>query len=123
MRKDTFYFPHDYGARNDLKMIDLRMKMKSSGIGIYWQLVEMLYEAGGIMPLQCDRIAFAMQEQCNDIMRVISEFDLFTIDGENFFSKAVLDRLAIRNDKSEKAKDAAFIRWEKEKKRPEKMRP
>ena len=66
------YFSHDYNARNDKKLVSLFMKHKLSGIGLYWCLVEMLYESGGeIMLSECERIAFELRidlEMINDVI-------------------------------------------------------
>ena len=43
MKKDTFYFPHNTNARNDPKMIQLFMELNLSGIGFYWNIIEILH--------------------------------------------------------------------------------
>jgi hypothetical protein len=47
MPKDTYYFPHDYNARNDRKIAALVKDYKSSGYGIFWATCEMMHEEGG----------------------------------------------------------------------------
>ena len=46
MAKESFYFSHDYGSRNDPKLVKVLMKLKQEGKGVYWDLIEMLYEQG-----------------------------------------------------------------------------
>ncbi len=41
------YFPHDYGARNDEKLCQLRMEFGAEGYGVYWMMVEAMHEQGG----------------------------------------------------------------------------
>jgi hypothetical protein len=45
--KKTFYFPHDYHARHDPKLEKAYLKHGHIAWGIYWHLIEMLYEQGG----------------------------------------------------------------------------
>ena len=44
MKKDTFYFPHDYNAASDEKIEELLFKLSNEGYGIYWRIIEMLYQ-------------------------------------------------------------------------------
>lgn len=114
MAKETFYFSHDYHARSDKKMVRLLAKTGLQGVGIYWCLIEMLYEEGGYLKLnECDCIASELRTKCERIEAVIKDFDLFKNDGIKFWSSSVIDRLKLRKDKSEKAKDSAKKRWSK----------
>jgi hypothetical protein len=38
------YFPHDYSARNDQKVLQLRYKLGAEGYGVYWMLLETMAE-------------------------------------------------------------------------------
>ena len=112
MAKDTFYFPHDYHSRNDPKMVCLLMNHGVSGLGIYWCLVEMLYEQGGYLMLsECDRIAFELRID-SDVVRSIISCGLFGKDEQRFWSESALRRLNVRKQKSEKSREAAFKKWE-----------
>lgn len=44
MAKETFYFQHDYNARNDDKILELRSRYNGEGYGIFWMLVETMAE-------------------------------------------------------------------------------
>jgi len=116
MSKDTFYFSHDYNARNDRKLIKLASVHGMQGIGIYWCIVEMLYEESGLIPLEYDRIAFELRTDKSVVQSVIHDFDLFQIDNDSFWSDAVNDRLQERINKSEKARNNVLKRWNKHKK-------
>ncbi|MGA6117454.1 Lin1244/Lin1753 domain-containing protein [Sphingobacterium anhuiense] len=114
MTKETYYFSHDYGSRNDPKLVKVLMRLGQEGKGVYWDLVEMLYEQGGYLMLSdCDSYAFALRtsEQC--IASLINDFGLFENDGEKFWSNSVLNRLDKREAKSLKAKQSALKRWNK----------
>jgi hypothetical protein len=112
MGKDTFYFSHDYNARNDPKMQKLLRVLGQQGKGCYWDLVEMLYEEGGYLILsQCEDYAFALRVDISCITSLINDFSLFESDGEKFWSNSVIRRLDERKDKSLKASKSAKKRW------------
>lgn len=108
------YFSHDFGARNDPKMLKVLMRLGQAGKGAYWDLIEMLYEQDGYLLLsECESIAFALRMECDAIMRLVTEFDLFQSDAEKFWSESVLRRLELRRAKSAKAAESASKRWNK----------
>jgi len=51
--KDAFYFQHDYNARNDEKVLELRSNYGVEGYGLFWMLLESMAETddGKIKPL------------------------------------------------------------------------
>lgn len=111
MAKETFYFSHDFNARSDRKMINLLMACGIEGVGIYWCIVEMLYEEGGyLMRTECERIAFELRTDTDRINKVINS-SLFCRDEEKFWSESILKRLDIRKEKSEKARESANYKW------------
>lgn len=105
------YFSHDYVSREDEKIKRLLYAHNMTGYGIYWALVEMLYQNEGYCLFECDRIAFDLHTQSDVIESVICDFELFKIDGNKFYSESVLRRLSLRSEKSEKARTSAFQRW------------
>ena len=110
------YFSHDYKARHDRKLVNLLMKKGAEGIGIFWCIIEMLYEDGGrINTSEYERITFELRSNYDTVKSVIEDFKLFKIDGEHFYSESVLDRLKQRSDKSAKARESISKRWEKSK--------
>lgn len=113
MGKDTFYFTHDYNARMDEKIRLLIRKHGMRGYGIYWAIIEDLYNNANALRLDCDGIAFELREQTDIIKSVIFDFDLFSIESDFFGSKSVEKRLNERNEKSTNARKSAFKRWSK----------
>ena len=87
MKKNTYYFSHDYNARNDTKVLFLRMQLGMEGYGIYWYLIESLAESGGTLPLQLIPV-LAMQMHTTEakVNAVVNGFNLFEIIDEQFFS-------------------------------------
>lgn len=111
MRKDSFYFSHDYTARNDDKIKVLIRKLGFEGYGIFWALVEDLYINANAMRVDCEGIAFDMRTQCDRIEWIIYESGLFVVNDGYFSSNSVCERLNERNDKSAKASQSAQKRW------------
>lgn len=113
--KQAYYFSHDYGARGDRRLQAIIMRHGIAGIGVFWCIIEMLYEENGYLPLSdCERIAFELRTQTEIVKSIISDFDLFENKDENFYSNSVLSRLNMRNSKSRKAQKSANSRWKKE---------
>jgi len=115
MKKDTFYFQHDYNASTDVKCLFLRQALGMEGYGIYWFLIEQLANSGGFLPLSITPV-LAMQMQVTEIkvQSVICNFNLFTIDIENnFFSRRLNEHLEIRKSLSDSGKRGALNRWNK----------
>lgn len=113
MSKESYYFSHDYNARSDRKLVNVIMKHGMIGIGVYWCVVEMAYEEGGYLPLEYDRIAFELRCESDLVKSIVKDFGLFENDNEKFWSKAVLERLQLRIEKSKKAKASVASRWKK----------
>ena len=113
MGKDTFYFSHDYNARNDEKIKELIYKHGMQGYGIYWAIIEELYQNANALRLNYERIAFELHSDCELVKSVIHDFNLFEIYDDFFSSLSVEKRLEERKTKSEKAKNSADLRWNK----------
>ena len=113
MSKDTFYFSHDYNARNDIKIKRLIAKHKFTGYGIYWAIVEELYNNANALPLDYECIAFDLNIDIELLKSIINNFDLFVIDNGFFGSLSIQKRLEQRNEKSIKARESANKRWNK----------
>ena len=110
--QETFYFAHDYNARNDPKLQNVLFDLGVEGIGVYWCIIEQLYEQGGKLPLHyCKSIAFALHVDFKCVERLVNDYGLFKNDGENMWSESVLNRLNRRSEVSEKRKLAALARW------------
>lgn len=108
------YFQHDFNARNDRKLVKLAMRHGMEGVGVYWCIVEMMYEESGtIMRSECERIAFELRVQCDLVESVLHDFDLFICDENAFVSASVNRRIQAQINVANGAKKAAQTRWEK----------
>jgi len=81
------------------------------GYGIFWSIIEDLYNNANDLEADYEGIAFDYHTDENTIKSIIEDFDLFVIDGNNFGSKSVERRLDERNEKSSTASKNAFKRW------------
>lgn len=110
--KDAYYFSHDSNARNDEKILSIRMKYGMLGYGIYFAIIEMLRDSKEYkMQFECERIAFELHSECDIIRSIIEDFNLFVIENNVFYSKSLLRRMEIKELKSEKARNSARERW------------
>lgn len=112
MAKD--YFSHDYNARNDKQLTKLFMKHGLKGIGAYWCIVEMLYEEGGYLKIEeYERITFELRTEYDFIKSIIEDYELFENDDVKFWSNTAIERLNLRAEKSQKARESIEKRWKK----------
>lgn len=114
MAKDTFYFSHDYNARNDSKIKKLLSKHGYLGYGIFWAIIEDLYNNTNVLQLDYDSIAFDLRTDVEIIKSIINDFDLFIIESDCFGSYSIEKRLEERNAKSQKARLSVLKRWNKD---------
>ena len=112
--KKAYYFPHDFNARNDPKLQDVMIELGLEGIGAYWCMIEQLYEQEGQLPVKALKgIAFTLHMDFSKLQRLISEFDLFLIEGDVLTSPAVTKRREAMIEKSNTAKMKIAKRWKK----------
>jgi hypothetical protein len=114
MKKDAYYFPHFSNARNDAKLIKIRRVLGLEGYAIYFMLLEILREQTDFKyPLNgIDDLSFEWHTSKEKIYSVITQFELFQVDEKNFFSAKLIYYLQPYLEKTERAKNAANIRWE-----------
>lgn len=113
MGKETFYFSHDYNTRADSKIKRLLVKHGYEGYGLFWAIIEDLYNNANALPLDYESIAYDLRTDYEKVKSIINDFDLFTVTDEKFSSESVGRRLEERNQKSVKAREIANKRWGK----------
>jgi hypothetical protein len=96
MNKDAYYFPHDSNAKDDPKCLILIEELGLEGYGIFWVLIETLrdqkdYKASlRVVPALARRYNTSTEK----IRAVITRYDLFLIeDDEFFFSPSLINRM------------------------------
>lgn len=115
------YFNHDCDARNDEKLIALRIRYGAEGYGVYFMLIEMLQAAPGcVLEKDYKALAFDLRVSARRIKSIVEDFDLFTPTdgGEKFYSERLIRHVneAEENERkrSEAAQYAASMRWDAE---------
>lgn len=120
MLKDTYYFSHDYNALTDPKIKKLIRAHGMRGYGIFWAIVESLYNNANELQKDYSGIAFDLHEDEVIIESVINDFGFFVFDDNgNFGSMSIERRLEKRQGISDKRREAANKRWETYRKKKE----
>lgn len=112
--KETYYFSHDYNVRTDEKIKGLIRKHGMEGYGVYWSIIEDLYNNANALRTDYEGIAYDLRVHINIVESVIKDFELFQINEDYFGSISISKRLDKRLEKSEKARESAKKRWEKD---------
>lgn len=113
------YFPHDFNARYDRKILRCRKVLGIEGYGIYWMLIETLcLQENFSYPIKdIDLLADDFGCSVEKVEAVVKQFELFQIDKEaRFFSMSLIARMQKYLELSEKARKAINIRWDKARK-------
>jgi len=111
--KESFYFPHDYNARSDEKVLKLRRTCGLEGYGIYWCLIESLANSSEArLPLSSlEDIAFELQTKYERITEIVNNFGLFEHNSTHFWSKRLCEHFKNVTHKSFMAKKSVMKRW------------
>lgn len=128
--KTTNYFSHDSNARNDEKLVRLRMKQGAAGYGVYFMILERLREESDYMSVKdYNMIAFDLRVDAAIVKSVVEDFGLFTFteNGKCFYSESFTRRMdvkdALHRQRSESGKIGMKNRWGKEQGRQDKPQP
>lgn len=123
MKKETYFFSHDCNARNDERILMLRADHGMEGYGIYWALIEMMFETSETC-LSHDKIKGIAVSYSIPISKLQDTIDtcikegLFISDGNVFWSESLIRRKekyhSMIKRKSEGGKKAMEKRWNKE---------
>lgn len=110
------YYSHDSAARDDEKILALRMKHGWEGYGLYWALVEKLREATDYkLTIDYNVIAYDLRVSSAIVKSIINDFGLFAFsddeEGKRFYSESLMRRMDIKDSKSKQARRAAQVRW------------
>lgn len=116
MKKDAYYFPHFSNARHDRKLKRVIKDLGIEGYGIYFMVLEVLRDQQDFKyPLQdIDLLADEFGTSESKLRVVVTNYDLFQVDTENnFFSMKQMLYMQPYLEKSQRAKEAAKLRWSK----------
>ena len=114
------YFSHDTDARNEEKILGVRMELGAEGYGMYWMLLEKLAaEKTHVLTLDMAKLSWDMRCDANKLKKLICDFGLFAIDEEQmlFWSEGLMARMekadAVSSVRSEAGKASAEARRRK----------
>jgi DnaD/phage-associated family protein len=118
--KDAYYFSHDSNARNDEKILMLRAEHGWQGYGLYWALLEMMFEATEtcLSHAKIKGIAISYNVDITLLESVIStckKEQLFVSNGTVFWSESLRERkqkfLDLKRQKSDAGRKGMANRW------------
>lgn len=108
------YLQHQSNSFTDIKIIKMRSKLGIESYGIFWALLELLFnEENKLCVDDYSVLAFSLQCDADKLKSVIEDFDLFIIEDNCFYSKRLNEHIDTINSKSLKAKESVNKRWEK----------
>ena len=106
------YLQHQSNSFTDIKIIKMRSKLGIESYGIFWALLELLFnEENKLCVDDYSVLAFSLQCDADKLKSVIEDFDLFVIEDGCFYSKRLNKQIEEINTKSNKAKQSASKRW------------
>ena len=105
------WFKHDFYTCNDHKMQKLDFKYPIIGYGIFFKVVEMLYQNDGKIEYDLDFISHSLNYKKEIVLSVLSDFDLFVTQDDFLFNKRVTRSILEITEKSQKARASANKRY------------
>lgn len=105
----TQYFPHYSNARNDEKVLALRMKHGMEGYGVFFAILERLLDSTDYrLSTNYNLIAFDFRVGNEVIKSIVEDYGLFefTEDHEYFYSVRFLEHMDYKDDISKKRAEA-----------------
>lgn len=118
MAKDSFWFKHDYNARNDEKILELLSEHGAEAYGIYWMIVETMAENdnGGVKASLMGGLSHGFRVAKIRLIEVIDccvKVGLFYEKEGFYFSNRMLKHKEERKFFSDKGKEGAELKWKK----------
>ena len=104
------YFSHDSNARDDEKILAMRIDLGWEAYGLYWALIEMLRDASDYMlKANFKVLAFSLHTTPDLIQQIICNYGLFSFseDQQSFFSSSLTKRMEEKEVLSKKRRASA----------------
>ncbi len=116
MAKETFYFQHDYNARNDDKILELRANFGAEGYGVFWMLIETMAENdnGGAKAGLLGGLSLGYgvaKARLLEIVNYCIEIGLLYEENGFYYSKRLQTHKEFRKVLSENGSAGAAKRW------------
>lgn len=116
MAKDKFWFDHDYNARGDEKILEIRALYGAEGYGIFWMIIETMAEnsKGGINENLIGGLSHGFGVAKDTLKGVIDlslKIDLFYTENGFIYSRRIRKHKETRANFKEKGREGAEKRW------------
>jgi len=116
MAKETFYFQHDYNARNDDKILELRSRYPKEGYGTFWMIIETMAENenGGVKATLIGGLSQGFgvaKDWLVQFFKDCIDIELFYEESGYYYSKRLLTHKEFRKVLSENGALGAAKRW------------
>lgn len=106
------YINHKVSNRSEYAFRKLIERKGAAAYGVYWYILEELYESGGKMLFEeIEPISKALCVRKDFVASVIKSFSLFQYDSDSFWSDEVIEQIEKRQKIKDKRKEAANKRW------------
>lgn len=116
-KKMRLYFSHDASASRDEKILEMKMCYGARGYGLYWEIIEYLFEQGGKAKYIPKMVSMAINEDVRAVNKFLKDcieiYGLFDTDGEYFWSNRLRSELDRIEDLSAKRSKVASMKYEK----------
>lgn len=110
------YINHKISNRSEYVFRKLIERKGAAAYGVYWYILEELYESGGKMLFEeIEPISKVLCVRKDFVVSIIKSFSLFQYDSESFWSDEVIEQIEKRQKIKDKRKEAANKRWVSEK--------
>ena len=114
MKKDAYYFAHDYNTTSDPKIQSFLSIYGGTGYGVFWRIIEMLHEESTHkLPLKkyiFNAIGFQLKCDPDIVLEMVQyltdECEIFKTENEFFYSERVLSNMDKRDEISNKRSQA-----------------
>lgn len=117
------YFPHDYNSARDEKTVSLIVSRGLEGYGIYWRIIEEIYDHGGRIPENYDLLSYTLRIEKEKIIPVLKDFGLFFFEYGKIGSHSVDRRIKEIFKRSKNASNAGKASAKLRNKKSLKQRP
>tara|TARA_R100001594_G_scaffold43128_1_gene75290 strand:- start:1523 stop:2386 length:864 start_codon:yes stop_codon:yes gene_type:complete len=109
--KDAYYFSHDSNARNDQRLMKVRMKYGPEGYGIYFMIIEILRDTENytLNLNDVDSICYDLRVDKNKVIDVLQNYDLFAFNDNFFYSKSLSRRMEKLDKIKEKRRESGKL--------------
>jgi hypothetical protein len=106
---NSYYLGVDLNLPDNIKIIRLKQRLGYSGFGLYLELCLRLAQASDYkLPTDYQLLAYQTRLDEKYIKQVIEEFDLFTVEGGEFWSDEIVQKMHTLESKREAARKAGI---------------